>query len=101
MCLFGPKNDETVRGLHNEELHNLYSSPIKLIAGYVTRMGAMRECIQVFYGNVIRIKTTRGNQDQDLGWRVTLKLILEREDMVWTGFTWLRIATGRGILRTR
>jgi hypothetical protein len=28
--LFGPKNDETIgrwRKLHNEELHNLYSSP--------------------------------------------------------------------------
>jgi hypothetical protein len=49
--IFGPKRDEFTRGwrkLHNEELHNLYSSPsiIRLLksrrmrwAGYVARMG--------------------------------------------------------------
>jgi hypothetical protein len=42
------------RNLHNEELHNLYSSPsiIRIIksrrmrwAGHVTRMGEKRKCI--------------------------------------------------------
>jgi hypothetical protein len=49
--IFGPKRDEVTGGwrkLHNEELHNLYSSPsiIRMIqsrrvrwAGYVARMG--------------------------------------------------------------
>jgi hypothetical protein len=49
--IFGPKRDEETGGwrkLHNEELHNLYSSPsmIKMIksrrmrqVGYVARMG--------------------------------------------------------------
>jgi hypothetical protein len=49
--IFGPKRDEVKGGwrkLHNEELHNLYSSPsvIKMIksrritwAGHVARMG--------------------------------------------------------------
>jgi hypothetical protein len=49
--IFGPKKDEETRGwrkLHNEELHNLYSSPsiIRIIksrrmtwAGHVARMG--------------------------------------------------------------
>jgi hypothetical protein len=49
--IFGPKRDEVMEGLrklHNEELHNLYSSPdvIKMIksrqirwAGHVARMG--------------------------------------------------------------
>jgi hypothetical protein len=49
--LFGPKRDEVTGGwrkLHNEELHNLYSSPsiIRMIkprkmrwAGHVARMG--------------------------------------------------------------
>jgi hypothetical protein len=49
--VFGPKRDELIGGwrkLHNEELHNLYSSPsiIKMIktrsmrwAGHVARMG--------------------------------------------------------------
>jgi hypothetical protein len=48
--IFGPKRDEMsgLRKLHNEELHNLYSSPriIRMIksrrmgwVGYVVRMG--------------------------------------------------------------
>jgi hypothetical protein len=46
--IFGPKRDEVTGGwrkLHNEELHNLYSSPniIRMIksrwAGHVARMG--------------------------------------------------------------
>jgi hypothetical protein len=55
--IFGPKRDEMIGGwrkLHNEELHNLYSSPniIRMIksrrmswAGHVARMGAEEECI--------------------------------------------------------
>jgi hypothetical protein len=51
MRISGPKRDEIIRGwrnLHNEELHNLYSSPsiIRMIksrrvrlAGNVARMG--------------------------------------------------------------
>jgi hypothetical protein len=54
--IFGPKRDEVTgewRKLHNEELHNLYSSPdiIRQIksrrirwAGHVTRMGEERKC---------------------------------------------------------
>jgi hypothetical protein len=48
----GSKRDEVTKGwrkLHNEELHNLYSSPIRMIkprwlrlAGHVARMGAKR-----------------------------------------------------------
>jgi hypothetical protein len=53
--IFGPKRDEVTgswRKLHNEELHNLYSSPsvIRMIkswrmrwAGHVARMG--EDCI--------------------------------------------------------
>jgi hypothetical protein len=49
--IFGPKGDEVIGGwkkLHNEELHNLYSSPsiIRMIkskrmrlSGHVARMG--------------------------------------------------------------
>jgi hypothetical protein len=52
--IFGPKRDEVSGGwrkLHNEELHNLYSSPsiIRIIksrrmrwAGHVAQMGAKR-----------------------------------------------------------
>jgi hypothetical protein len=53
--IFGPKRDDVkgdLRKLHNEELHNLYSSPniIRLMksrrmrwAGYVARMGETRK----------------------------------------------------------
>jgi hypothetical protein len=47
--IFGPKRDEVTgdwRKVHNEELHNLYSSPNRMIksrrmrwAGHVARMG--------------------------------------------------------------
>jgi hypothetical protein len=55
--IFGPKRDEATgswRKLHNEELHNLYSSPsiIRMIksrrmrwAGHVARIGGEEECI--------------------------------------------------------
>jgi hypothetical protein len=54
--IYGPKRDEVIGGwrkLHNEELHNLYSSPsvIRMIksrrmrwAGHVARMG-IEECL--------------------------------------------------------
>jgi hypothetical protein len=59
--IFGPKRDEVTgvwRKLHNEELHNLYSSPstIRMIksrqmgrAGYVARMGT-RTAYRVLVG---------------------------------------------------
>jgi hypothetical protein len=58
--IFGPKRDE-VRGswrkLHNEELHNLYSSPITVLesrsmrwAGYVSRMGEKRNAYRILVG---------------------------------------------------
>jgi hypothetical protein len=60
--IFGPKRDEMTgkwRKMHNEELHNLYSSPdiIRQIksrrmkwAGHVTRMGEERKLYKVLVG---------------------------------------------------
>jgi hypothetical protein len=60
--IFGPKRDEVTGGwrkLHNEELHNLYSSPniIRMIksrrmiwAGYVARMGEKRNAYRKLVG---------------------------------------------------
>jgi hypothetical protein len=60
--IFGPKRDEVMgewRKLHNEELHNLYSSPdiIRQVksrqmrwAGHVARMGDERNVYKVFVG---------------------------------------------------
>jgi hypothetical protein len=60
--IFGPKRDDVTgdwRKLHNEELHNLYSSPniIRMIksrrmrwAGHVARMGEMRNAYRILVG---------------------------------------------------
>jgi hypothetical protein len=59
--IFGPKRDEVTgewRKLHNEELHNLYSSPdiIRQVksrrmrrAGHVARMGEERNVYRVLW----------------------------------------------------
>jgi hypothetical protein len=61
--IFGPKRDEVTGGwrkLHNEELHNLYSSPsiIRMIksgrmrwAGHVARMGEKKNAYRMLVGN--------------------------------------------------
>jgi hypothetical protein len=60
--IFGPKRDEVTGGwrkLHNEELHNLYSSPsiIRMIksrrmicAGHIARMEEKRNAYRIFVG---------------------------------------------------
>jgi hypothetical protein len=60
--IFGPKRDEVTgswRKLHNEELHNLYSSPsiIRMVkprrmrlAGHVARMGEKRNAYMILVG---------------------------------------------------
>jgi hypothetical protein len=60
--IFGPKRDEVTgdwRKLHNEELHNLYSSPsiIRMIksrrmrwAGHVARFGKRMNAYRIFVG---------------------------------------------------
>jgi hypothetical protein len=60
--IFGPKGDEVTgewRKLHNEELHDLYSSPsiIRIIkssrmrwAGHVARMGEQRKAYRSLVG---------------------------------------------------
>jgi hypothetical protein len=60
--IFGPKRDRVTGGwrkLHNEELHNLYSSPSiiiiiksrrKRLAGHVARMGEKRNVYRLLVG---------------------------------------------------
>jgi hypothetical protein len=63
--IFGPKRDEVTgnwRKLHNEELHNLYSSPniIRVIKpGHVARMGEKRNAYRTLVGKPER-KRPRG-----------------------------------------
>jgi hypothetical protein len=67
--IFGPRRDEVTRDwrkLHNEELHNLYSSPnvIRMIksrrmrwAGYVARMRTKRNAYRIL------VKKPEGERD--------------------------------------
>jgi hypothetical protein len=85
--IFGPKRDEVTGGwrkLHNEEFHNLYSSPsiIRVIksrkmrwAGHAAGMGAR--------GNAYRILVGKPEGKRPLGrprcrWVIILKWILDR-----------------------
>jgi hypothetical protein len=105
--IFGPKRDEVTgdwRKLHNEELHNLYSSPniIRMIksrmmkwAGHVERMGETR--------NAYRILVGKPEGKRPLGrprrrWVDNIKINLRQDGMVWTGSIWLKIGTSGGLL---
>jgi hypothetical protein len=82
----GPKRDGVTGGwrtLHNEELHNLYSSPciigiIKLRsirwAGHVARMGEKRNAYRILVG---RSEGRRPLGRPRLRWVDNIKIILE------------------------
>jgi hypothetical protein len=105
--IFGPKRDEVTGGwreLHNEKLHNLYSSPsiIRMIkskrmgwAGHEARMG--REGMQIGYWWESQ-KEGDHWEDQGVGDCTILKWVLKRLDVVlWIGLIWLKIGTSGGL----
>jgi hypothetical protein len=85
--IFGPKRDEVAGGLrklHNEELHNLYSSPDIIImmksrrmrwAGHIARMG--RRGMHVGYWWESQMERDH-KEDHNIGGWVILTWILER-----------------------
>jgi hypothetical protein len=106
--IFELKRDEVMgewRKLHNEELHDLYSSPsiIGIIlswrmrwTGHVARMGEEKK-------NAYRLLVGIPEGKRPLGrprhrW-IILGWILERWDgVMWTGLVWLRIGTSGELL---
>jgi hypothetical protein len=66
--IFGPSGKEVAGGwrrLHNEELHNLYASPVIIRVskswrirwvGYIARMGDMRNAYKILVGTTKRKK---------------------------------------------
>jgi hypothetical protein len=87
------------RKLHNEELHNLYSSPdiIRQVksrrmrwAGHVTRLG--EEYTRFWWESP---KERDHSEDQGVGGKMGSECILGRLARgVWIGFDWLRTETG-------
>jgi hypothetical protein len=108
--IFGPKRDEVTGGwrkLHNEELHNLYSSPsiIRMIksrrmrwAGHVARMGKKRNAYRILMRNPEGKRPVRRPRRR---WVDNIRMDLREigwDGLDWIGLIWLRIGTSRGLL---
>jgi hypothetical protein len=106
--IFEPKRIKVTgewRKWHSEELHNLYSSPniIRQItsrrmrwAGHVARRGEERKLYKILVGN------TEGRRPLGRprrGWKDGIRMDLRESGWgLWSGFSWLRIGTGGGLL---
>jgi hypothetical protein len=100
--IFGPKRDEVTGGwrkLHNEELHNLYSSPsiIRMIksrrmrlAGHVARMGEKRNAYRIFVGTPERKRPLGRPRCR---WVDNIKMVLR--EIGWDGMDWIDLAQDR------
>ena len=106
--IFGPRRDEVTeerRGLHHEELNDLYCSPkiVRVIksrrmrwTGHVARMGEERVVYRVLVGKP-EGRRHWGDLGVD-GW-IILGWISRRWDVgIWTGLGWPRIETVGGRL---
>jgi hypothetical protein len=105
--IFGLKRNEVTgewRKLHNEELHNLYSSPdiirqVKLRqmrwAGHVARMGEERKVYKVLAGKP-EGKRPLGRPRQR--WMGSEWILGSLAGGVWIGSSWLSIGTSGGLL---
>jgi hypothetical protein len=104
--IFGPKRDEVTGGwrqLHNEELHNLYSSPsiIRMIKSrrmrWTVHVAQMRRnaytiLVGMSEGNRLLRRSRRR-------WESNITMELRKIDgVVWMGLIWLRIGTSGGLL---
>jgi hypothetical protein len=97
--IFGPKVMGAWRKLHNEELHNLYSSPIIIRmnksrrirwAGYVARMGVKRDAYRILVG-----KPEGKRQLGRTRRRLVDNIKLDLREMGWAGMDWIGLAQDR------
>jgi hypothetical protein len=107
--IFGPKRDDVTgewRKLHNEELHNLYSSPdiIRQIESQGELCGhgmwhawGRREKYTRFW--LESLKERAHLEDQGTDGRMGSEWLLGRlAGLVWIGFNWLRIGADGELL---
>jgi hypothetical protein len=87
------------RKLHNDELHNLYSSPniIRMIksrrmrlAGHVARMGATRNAYRILVG---KPEKKRPLERPRRRWVDNIKMDLRETE--WDGIDWIELAQDR------
>jgi hypothetical protein len=100
--IFGPKREEETGGwkkLHNEELHNLYSSPyiIRMIgssrmrwAGHVGRIGDKRNAYRILVG---KSEGKRQIERPRRKWVDNIKMDLR--EIGWDGAHWIDMAQDR------
>jgi hypothetical protein len=100
--IFGLKRGEVTgswRKLHNEELHNLYSSPsvIRMMksrmmswAGHVARMGANRNAYRILVG---KPEGRRSLKRPRRRWVANIKM--DFRDIGWDGIDWIDLAQDR------
>jgi len=100
--IFGPKRDDGMGGcrkLHNEELHNLHTSPsiaqaIKSwrmrCAEHVARMGEMRNAYSIL---VVKTKGKRPFGKPRHGWEENI--IIDLRGIGWEGVDWIHLPHDR------
>jgi hypothetical protein len=100
--IFGPKRDEVMgdwRKLHNEELRDLYSSPMKIRiiktrrmrwAGHVARMGEKRNAYRLLVGK-LEGKRPLGRPRR----RCVDNIRMDLEELEWGDVDWICLAKDR------
>jgi hypothetical protein len=105
--IFGPKREEVAGGwrrLHNEELHNLYTSQnvIRMIksrrmrwAEQVVRMVEIRNTYKLLSEN---LKGRDHSEDLGVGGKILLQIVLR--EIRWKVVDWIHLAQDRDQWRT-
>jgi hypothetical protein len=90
-----------LRKLHNEELHNLYSSPdiIAMIksrrmrwAGHVAGMGENRKAYRTLVGKPEGNRALGRPRNR---WVDNIKMLVDLREIGWYGMDWIDLAQGR------